>query len=78
VQRQNVAAWYVCENQTLWINLGAYLYGTPAGCADQTVSNLIFILRSASGFLRDDGRAMGSLLLTVEQIHAYGNSKADV
>jgi hypothetical protein len=38
VQRQNVAAWYVCENQSLWINLGAYLYGTPAGCADQTVS----------------------------------------
>ena len=39
VQRQNVAAWYVCENQSLWINLGAYLYGTPAGCADQTVSS---------------------------------------
>lgn len=38
VQRQNVAAWYVCENQSLWINLGAYLYGTPAGCVDQTVS----------------------------------------
>jgi hypothetical protein len=38
VQRQNVAAWYVCENQNLYINLGAYLYGTPAGCADQTVS----------------------------------------
>lgn len=38
VQRQNVAAWYVCEGQTVWINLGAYLYGTPAGCADQTVS----------------------------------------
>ena len=37
VQRQNVAAWYVCESQSLWINLGAYLYGTPAGCADQTV-----------------------------------------
>jgi hypothetical protein len=61
VQRQNVAAWYVCENQTLWINLGAYLYGTPAGCADQTVSFLgFFFLRSASGFLREDGRAMGS------------------
>ena len=38
VKRQNVAAWYVCENQSLWINLGAYLYGTPAGCVDQTVS----------------------------------------
>jgi hypothetical protein len=37
VQRQNVAAWYVCDSQSLWINLGAYLYGTPAGCADQTV-----------------------------------------
>ncbi|KAM0717043.1 hypothetical protein Q7P37_006895 [Cladosporium fusiforme] len=37
VQRQNVAAWYVCEGQTVWINLGAYLYGTPAGCADQTI-----------------------------------------
>jgi hypothetical protein len=41
VQRQNVAAWYVCENQSLWINLGAYLYGTPAGCADQTVSSIV-------------------------------------
>lgn len=38
VQRQNVAAWYVCEGQSAWINLGAYAYGTPAGCADQTVS----------------------------------------
>lgn len=44
VQRQNVAAWYVCENQSLWINLGAYLYGTPAGCADQTVSFIMTIL----------------------------------
>lgn len=38
MQRQNVAAWYVCEGQTVWINLGAYAYGTPAACADQTVS----------------------------------------
>jgi hypothetical protein len=44
VQRQNVAAWYVCENQSLWINLGAYLYGTPAGCVDQTVSFLVLCL----------------------------------
>lgn len=43
VQRPNVAAWYVCEGKSLWINLGAYLYGTPAGCADQTVSLYYFI-----------------------------------
>jgi hypothetical protein len=37
-----VAAWYVCEGQGLWINLGAYLYGTPGGCVDQTVSFFCF------------------------------------
>ncbi|KAL1582319.1 hypothetical protein WHR41_09005 [Cladosporium halotolerans] len=36
-KRPNVAAWYVCEGKSLWINLGAYLYGMPAGCADQTI-----------------------------------------
>jgi hypothetical protein len=35
----------VCANQQLFINLGAYLYMTPAGCADETVSYfLVFCL----------------------------------
>ena len=38
ISRPNTAAWYVCQNQQLFINLGAYDYGTPAGCADETVS----------------------------------------
>ncbi|RDL33810.1 uncharacterized protein BP5553_08178 [Venustampulla echinocandica] len=37
VKRQNLSAWLVCAAQTLWINLGAYGYMTPAGCADQTI-----------------------------------------
>lgn len=41
IQRQNVAAWLVCEEQAMFINTGAYGYQTPAGCADQTVSLLI-------------------------------------
>lgn len=57
MQRQNAAAWYVCEGQTVWINLGAYAYGTPAGCADQTVSSG----GSLAGF---DGELVFDLLLT--------------
>lgn len=37
VARPNVAAWYVCTGQQLYINLGNYLYQTPAGCVDQTI-----------------------------------------
>lgn len=37
VSRPNAAAWYVCSGQQMYINLGNYLYGTPAGCADQTI-----------------------------------------
>ncbi|PKS05408.1 hypothetical protein jhhlp_008784 [Lomentospora prolificans] len=37
IKRQNEAAWYVCENQKVFINTGAYLYQTPEGCADQTI-----------------------------------------
>lgn len=37
INRPNTAAWYVCENQGLFINTGAYLYQTPAGCSDQTI-----------------------------------------
>ncbi|GAB1218223.1 hypothetical protein ATERTT37_007476 [Aspergillus terreus] len=40
INRQNTAAWYVCEEQELFINTGAYLYDTPDGCADQTVCSL--------------------------------------
>lgn len=37
VSRPNLSAWYVCSGQQLYINLGNYLYGTPSGCADQTI-----------------------------------------
>ncbi|KAJ5006368.1 hypothetical protein K4K57_011222 [Colletotrichum sp. SAR 10_99] len=37
VNRPNLAAWLVCENQEVFINTGAYLYQTPAGCYDQTI-----------------------------------------
>jgi hypothetical protein len=38
ISRPNLSAWLVCENQQLFINLGAYDYMTPPGCADETVS----------------------------------------
>jgi hypothetical protein len=38
IKRPNLSAWLVCEEQSLWINLGNYMYMTPAGCADETVS----------------------------------------
>lgn len=37
VTRPNLSAWYVCENQALFVNLGNYLYNTPSGCADETI-----------------------------------------
>ncbi|ORY12371.1 hypothetical protein BCR34DRAFT_600748 [Clohesyomyces aquaticus] len=37
ISRPNAAAWYVCSGQQLYINLGNYLYGTPSGCADETI-----------------------------------------
>ncbi|KAH9875258.1 hypothetical protein J1614_004749 [Plenodomus biglobosus] len=37
VNRPNKSAWYVCAGQRLYINLGNYAYGTPSGCADQTI-----------------------------------------
>ncbi len=39
INRPNPSAWLVCENQSLWINLGNYDYLTPAGCVDETVCN---------------------------------------
>jgi hypothetical protein len=39
ISRPNLSAWLVCTNQQLFINLGAYDYETPAGCADETVSS---------------------------------------
>jgi hypothetical protein len=36
VTRPNASAWYVCSGK-MYINLGNYLYQTPAGCADQTI-----------------------------------------
>ncbi|KAL0931535.1 uncharacterized protein CTRU02_214270 [Colletotrichum truncatum] len=63
INRPNLAAWLVCENQTVFINTGAYLYQTPAGCFDQTVSKTWISPRIR--------------LLTV-QIHSYGGSTADL
>ncbi|KAL6711294.1 hypothetical protein ACN47E_005825 [Coniothyrium glycines] len=37
INRPNKSAWYVCTGQKLYVNLGNYLYNTPAGCADQTI-----------------------------------------
>ncbi|KAJ4402063.1 hypothetical protein N0V85_005384 [Neurospora sp. IMI 360204] len=37
IKRPNEAAWLVCTGQEVFINTGAYLYQTPAGCADQTI-----------------------------------------
>jgi hypothetical protein len=39
ISRPNLSAWLVCANQQLFINLGAYDYMTPVGCADETVSD---------------------------------------
>lgn len=44
VKRPNLSAWLVCENKSLWVNLGNYDYMTPAGCADETVSGLRLFL----------------------------------
>ena len=38
IERPNLAAWLVCGEQELFINTGAYLWETPVGCVDQTVS----------------------------------------
>ena len=38
IARPNTAAFYVCTGTQLFINLGAYDYGTPPDCSDQTVS----------------------------------------
>lgn len=43
VTRPNLSAWYVCEGQALFVNLGNYLYNTPSGCADETVSAFCLI-----------------------------------
>ncbi|KAF4637691.1 hypothetical protein G7Y89_g387 [Cudoniella acicularis] len=37
IKRQNLSAWLVCGAKSLWINLGAYGYMTPTGCADETI-----------------------------------------
>jgi hypothetical protein len=41
IKRPNSIAWYICTNDHLvYLNLGAYLYNTPSGCSDETVSCL--------------------------------------
>ncbi|KAG8904210.1 hypothetical protein FRC01_008832, partial [Tulasnella sp. 417] len=41
ITRPNNAAWLACTDEAagpdLYINLGNYIYQTPAGCADQTI-----------------------------------------
>lgn len=54
-QRQNVAAWLVCANQSLWINTGAYGYQTPSGCVDETVSANDLVRQMLDGGSRSAG-----------------------
>ncbi|KAK4461351.1 hypothetical protein QBC42DRAFT_330229 [Cladorrhinum samala] len=38
INRPNTAAWLVCgTGKELFVNTGAYLYNTPAGCSDHTI-----------------------------------------
>ncbi|KAK1831525.1 hypothetical protein QBC39DRAFT_92921 [Podospora conica] len=37
MQRPNSAAWLVCERGEVFVNTGAFLYQTPAGCFDHTI-----------------------------------------
>lgn len=45
INRPDLSAWLVCDNQQLFLNLGPVADNTPAGCVDQTVSNgnIIFL-----------------------------------
>ncbi|KAK0624005.1 hypothetical protein B0T14DRAFT_411570, partial [Immersiella caudata] len=38
IQRPNKAAWLVCVGGEVFVNTGAFLYQTPEGCWDHTVS----------------------------------------
>lgn len=42
MQRPNTAAWLVCEGGAVFVNTGAFLYQTPEGCFDHTVSFFFF------------------------------------
>jgi hypothetical protein len=58
IKRKNNAAWFVCEMQQLFINLGDYLGTQIAGCADHTVSSspllcFVIIMIACSGFVLD-------------------------
>jgi hypothetical protein len=45
INRPNTAAWLVCGDAgQLYINTGAYAYLTPAGCADETVRFILFLI----------------------------------
>ncbi|KAK0704313.1 hypothetical protein B0H67DRAFT_673130 [Lasiosphaeris hirsuta] len=37
IARPNLAAWLVCEGEEVFVNTGAFLYDTPAGCFDHTI-----------------------------------------
>lgn len=37
IARPNLAAWLVCEGREVFVNTGAFLYDTPAGCFDHTI-----------------------------------------
>ncbi len=59
IARPNTAAWLVCAGDQLFVNTGAFLYQTPEGCSDQTVSALSRLLETAfalRGVLTGDGR----------------------
>jgi hypothetical protein len=40
INRPNNAAWLVCTGDELFVNTGPFLYQTPEGCFDHTVSSL--------------------------------------
>ncbi len=49
INRPNTAAWLVCAGDQLFVNTGAFLYQTPEGCYDQTVSLMICPFQRAVG-----------------------------
>jgi len=80
--RPQASAWYVCEGQQLFVNLGAYLSGTPARCADQTVSwgSLAPCCTGSSGhgdglFLKEEADVVCVCVLCM-QVHYYNGATA--
>lgn len=62
IKRPNTAAWLVCAGDQLFVNTGAFLYQTPEGCYDHTVSAtgvvtvFVSLKLTRSRFTRMEGR----------------------